>query len=133
MDVPLLRIMTWKSVINFGQYKSLTVRHVFDLGHTRYLRWIYYCMDGLSFNEEVLRAIAIVSDYRDDTIIKPGTDIELHNELSDNYTYINKLGKYPNQIKKMLSVQAKGKMIHRYYVDRRSFSKGNMQRINQGR
>jgi hypothetical protein len=73
MDVVTLRILTEKSVMGFGQFKDMTVRHVIDLRRGQYLRWCYYNMSGISFNEQVLKEIHI---FEKEYIKKPGIDPE---------------------------------------------------------
>lgn len=71
MDVPILRKLTWKSVIRFGKYSDITVKQIYDLGHTGYLRWVYYNCSNITFVTEILECIHV---YKQEEIIKPGTD-----------------------------------------------------------
>jgi hypothetical protein len=67
-----LRTMTEKSTFKFGKYADLTVRQLIQLkGLTgiRYIRWVYFSMSNISFNEEILKEIGIHEAIR---IQKPG-------------------------------------------------------------
>jgi hypothetical protein len=78
MDVPLLRTLTLKSRIGFGQFRDLTVSEIIDLAMLPYLRWLYFNMEGLTFTNEILINIKIDQDFR---IEKPGRKPELHEKL----------------------------------------------------
>jgi len=80
MDVPLLRTLAWKSILGFGKYSDLTVLEVYNLQHTRYLRWCYYNLSMISFNDEILSVINIRDERK---IKKPGINPELHDIVCD--------------------------------------------------
>lgn len=142
MDVVLLRKLAWKSVFNFGKYEGQTVQQVFDLGHTRTLRWYYYNLSKISFIPEILRAIGI--EERDE-IEKPGTNSEQGqklDEIKDNRMKAFKHKAFENGDKKAMGKvsheKAKQKkvaeieFIRSEINDNRKFSKGRMMRKNHG-
>ena len=57
MDVVRFRKLSYKSTLDFGKYKGFTVNDILNLGHTRYLRWVYFNFDMLSFIDEILDKI----------------------------------------------------------------------------
>ena len=132
MDTTLLRTLTWKSTLGFGKYKDLKIQEIVKVGHTQYLRWVYYCMEGISFIDDILIEIGIIDHQYDNRIEKPGTNHELHEKL---------LGiKFNNSCKKIGAARAvnnckSAKMFHMRTLKRQekiTFSKGNLQRMNQG-
>lgn len=129
MDVPLLRTMTWKSMMNFGKYQDLSVQQVFDLNHTAYLRWVYYNSSKITFIEEILDSLHISDQYR---IVKPGTDAEMCEKL--NAIKFNIMCKMynPKHVMAKIANGSKIKAQNFRHEDRRTFSKGNLQRINHG-
>ena len=66
MDVPLLRTLSFKSKLGFGKYADMTVYEIINLDKSDYLRWIYYNVNGISFNNEVLFKIRIF--YREKVV-----------------------------------------------------------------
>ena len=130
MDVPILRTLTWKSTINFGTYRESTVQQVFDLKKTRYLRNVYFNMEGITFIDEILDAIYIKSF---DRIDKPGKDPE-------KCKYVNeKIFAYRDQTKKDgYKIMAHVKKMKKDYLLRKRKSesfqlkKGVLQAKNHG-
>lgn len=80
MDTILLRKLTEKSIINFGQFDGWTVGKILDMQKTGYLRWIYYNYEGLTFTDEILEKMRV---NLEDRIKKPGKNPELH-EITTN-------------------------------------------------
>jgi hypothetical protein len=78
-DVTLLRKLTRKSVLKFGQYSDLSVQEMINLQKHKYLRWVYFNCSNIDFMEDVLDEIKIPSDFR---IPKPSKKPELHFELN---------------------------------------------------
>lgn len=133
MDVPLLRTLAWKSILGFGKYAELSVQQVFDLKHTNYLRWVYYNMSNISFNEEILRQIKVIHENHDNRIEKPGINPELHEEI--NHFFFNLACKSEKSATIVMNRIKKGAKMHSartYLYDNKQFSKGNMQRKNHG-
>lgn len=132
MDVKLLRTLAWKSSLGFGKYSDLSIQQIYDLRHTEYLRWCYYSINGISFNEDILRKIGILSDKFDYRIKKPGIDLEIHEKLL--HINFNRRCKIKNatHIKNANKIGAKIKMVSVIMYDNIYFSKGNLQRRNHG-
>lgn len=133
MDVLLLRILAWKSIRGFGQYQELSVQQVYDLKHTNYLRWAYYNLSNISFNEEILKAIGVIKEKHDNRIKKPGTNPELHEEMNKFFFNLSCMAegsktKVINRNRTGFKLKAK----RTYLKDRIEFSRGNLQRKNHG-
>jgi len=73
-NATLLRTMTRLSVMQEGKYAGVQIQKILDLGHTRYLRHVYYSLSMLSFTPDILEEIRIFNKYR---IIKPGIDLDI--------------------------------------------------------
>ena len=84
MDTIKLRILTCKSILNFGRFDGWSIQKIIDMQKTGYLRWIYFNLEGLSFSEDVLDSIHLYSQYR---IKKPGKAPEKHRQLM-NYQMV---------------------------------------------
>jgi hypothetical protein len=65
----LLRTLTFKSKLKFGECPELTVQEYFYIGNTRRLIEMYYGLGKINFNAEVLDVLKI---YHEDQIPKPG-------------------------------------------------------------
>jgi hypothetical protein len=93
-DVTLLRTLTRKSTLKFGQYYDLTVQNVLDSQHSRgksLLRWYYFNSDRISFIDDLLDELNIIPEFR---ITKPGKvtpeewqEIKGEMNLLDSYEY----------------------------------------------
>lgn len=142
MDVVLLRKLAWKSVIDFGKFEGRTVQQLFDLGHTRILRWYYYNLSKISFLPEILRKIGIEET---DEIEKPGTNPEKGKQLDE--VMDNRIKKYRHLAFENGDTKAMGKISHEKKrergarmsefiqsarEDKKSFSKERMMRKNHG-
>jgi hypothetical protein len=95
-DVTLLRTLTRKSTLKFGQYYDLTVQNVLDSQHSKgksVLRWYYFNSDRISFIDDLLDELNIIPEFR---IAKPGKitpegwkEIRSEMNLLDSYNYNN--------------------------------------------
>jgi len=128
MDTIRLRIMTEKSIIGFGKYTDLSVGNLLAQLKTKELRWIYYNCSMLSFMPNILDLIYITDEFK---IQKPGTNKELGQQLNEickkrmsGFTNF----KIANHTRRVL----KSKMTASRKVDNIRFSKGTLQRKNQG-
>ena len=132
MDTIRLRTMTWKSILGFGKYADLSIKQIYDLGHTHYLRWVYYGMDGLSFTDEVLSNIGVIKEFCDNRIKKPGTNIELHNEITEIMKSVSTFKAGYNVAK--MRAKTESRIVEKKIKirDHAFYSKSRMQRINQG-
>jgi hypothetical protein len=70
-DNVLLRTMTLKSRINFGQYRDLCVQELINLNVHIELIKMYYLLEKITFTEDVLTILRINDDR---AITKPGKD-----------------------------------------------------------
>jgi len=130
MDVPLLRTLTYKSVLGFGSYGDMTIQQILDLKHTRYLRNIYFTCSKINFTPEILDQIFVPLSYR---INKPGIDKEKLKKLNASI-YAHRSEKYNDNYKTMAHVY---KNMRGFYKsvnisENRKFSKGNLQARNHG-
>lgn len=84
MENVKLRTMTAKSKFDDGKYHGWTVQTLLDLKYFGYLKWVYFNMEKVSFNEDVLIQLGLTEAQR---IAKPGVDKDLYKEtLSYKYT-----------------------------------------------
>lgn len=93
MEIIRLRTLTRKSILGWGKYKELNVDTVLHAarGH---LIWLYYHVQWINFDDDVLRALGITGKWR---IEKPGTSPETHEKLRNNkirYKYGDSVGNY---------------------------------------
>jgi len=119
MDTIRLRTLTFKSMLLFGKYANLTVQNIVDSGKTLYLVWVYYNLDGISFNEEVLKAIGI-TEY----INKPGSDET--KTIFKEHKYTTRTGYQYLKFKRKLSKD------HIRVQTSLEQNKGRLARYNQG-
>jgi hypothetical protein len=70
-DYVSMRKLALKSIINFGNYKDLTVQNIIDQNKEKELLHIYYHLGNIDFNDEVKAALCI-NERR--SIPKPGKD-----------------------------------------------------------
>jgi hypothetical protein len=132
MDTIKLRTLTWKSVIWWGKYEGLSIRQIFDLKHTGWLRFIYYNNSEITFIDEILEKIRVFGETFDHKINKPGKDPEKGQEVSKwcflkygdkfGFAHADNLFKIPDKIQHKKTIQ----------YEKIAFSKGNLQRMNQG-
>ena len=130
MDVPILRKLTWKSIINFGNYSGFTIQKIFDLGHTRYLRNIYYNKEGITFIDEILNAINIRSF---DRIDKPGKDPEKCKYVNEKiFAYRDKTKKDGYKIMAHVKKMKKDYLLRKRKSESFQLKKGVLQAKNHG-
>lgn len=67
----LLRTMTRKSIIGFGNYKDLTIQNLMDLQKHDELLSIYYSLEKIDFDADVKKEL-FLDEFRQ--IQKPGKD-----------------------------------------------------------
>jgi hypothetical protein len=126
-DTVLFRKMTLKTKFSFGKYRGHTVEDVIRLDHTAYLRGIYYDIEGITFTDDILEIIGVFGDNYDYRIKKPGKNSKFGKKV--NNEKINRTGSgNQKRIKDM-----KRKIYTQYdNFDKKSYSKGNLQRWNHG-
>lgn len=71
-----LRILTEKSVFDFGKYHGWTVQKLLDLRYKSFLKWAYFNLEKISFSESVLSQLGF-----SERIEKPGIDKELYKKI----------------------------------------------------
>lgn len=138
----LLRTLSRKSVLDFGQYQGRTVQQCIDLGNTRYLRWVYYNCSKISFFPDILDEIGITEEWR---IEKAGKDPEkgklLDDEKEKNYkNHLRRLSdtdpleaiKHSRKFEARIRRQSNRRLMQFERSDTKEFSKGAMQRRNHG-
>jgi hypothetical protein len=126
-----LRILTEKSVLQEGKYANVPIGQLIDLGHTAYLRYVYYTYSNISFTDNVLFKIYIRKDS--EKIPKPGKKIEMVEILDKKMIHAvfdkkNIYFKRKNIIKK--SKQASATALRR--KSNVKFKKQNLAWKNQG-
>jgi hypothetical protein len=131
MDVVLLRTLTRKSIIGFGQYSEMSVGQIIDMQKGLYLIWIYFHVEGISFSPEVFDELKLYEKYR---ISKPGInhDMCIHYEKC-RYGGLKAIDPYKYLKVKMRNKKVQGHRQHNRekMADWRD-NRGLLQRKNQG-
>ena len=131
-DVVLLRKLTRKSVLNFGQYEGMSVQQLLDTKKQNYLRWVYYNCSNIDFFSDVLDELRIAKDF---IITKPSKNPEMFLKLKEHIFEC-----LPEQLKEM-TIKNRGKKakkinnavaIKASKVDKIKFSKNSLIRKNHG-
>jgi len=73
MAIPILRIMTLKSLLGSGKYKDYTIEKLIALGREEAILKAYFVITNVSFNQEVLDLLKLTEEYQ---ITKPGSKWE---------------------------------------------------------
>jgi len=82
--VTLLRTLTLKSQLKYGYHAERKVSEMIISDHNKsYLVWSYYCLDKISFTDDILTLLGITEA---DRIKKPGTDNSKHIKIRNKYT-----------------------------------------------
>ena len=66
MSIVLLRTMTGKSIIGFGQYRDLTIQNLIDTAQHKELLHMYYFLRNIDYNEDIIKQLKIDQVYRID-------------------------------------------------------------------
>lgn len=114
MSTVLLRKLTFKSVLGFGNYSNETVQRMFELYQQKKLIAAYYKLDKITFIDEILNKLGITEQYR---IAKPGKDKKMHGQFM-----FEKHGKVPSINKKLEGMRK----------ETQSFRKDFLSRFNHG-
>jgi hypothetical protein len=128
MDTILLRTLTGKSKIHFGKYSGLTIDEIINLGHTAYLRRLYFNISSVNFTDEVLDKIYIPDKYR---ISKPGINKDF-DSLCFKYVFASAGDVKRIKASKIINKHNKINYYNLKRKDSLKFSKINMARKNQG-
>ncbi len=128
MDVPLLRKLTEKSPMKFGQYSDSTVGDLLNAGKNQYLRWVYYNQGGITFTDNILEQIKIPERYY---ISKPGKNPEMLEEV-DREVFGKLYGVQKIIAKNSQHKRNQARAIAHRMPDNLAHTKAAMQRKNQG-
>lgn len=123
-----LRKLTYKSVLWFGKYADRSVQQIIDLKDSNYLTYIYFCIAGISFVDEILEKLSIKNDWE---IQKPGIDLEKH-KLYIEYIHNGMLGISKIICENRHKSRRKAKLVSFLKTDKNKFTKGNLQSKNHG-
>jgi hypothetical protein len=84
----LLRKLTRKSKMGFGQYRDLTVQDLLDQKRGLHIVAAYYALGNITFEDDILDELGIPEDER---INKPGKDLEMRTKaVKGFYERLNK-------------------------------------------
>lgn len=128
MDAVLLRTLTEKSYLKFGQHADFRVGELLKMDKKKYLRWVYFNCSMISFVPELLDTLNIGEEWR---INKPGTDPEKGEQFLNNIinnTWEHRKERNMNRKKDYL----KKERMQYFSRDKVQFSKSSLQSINQG-
>lgn len=127
-DVTLLRKLTEKSNLKFGQYADVPICNLLELKRYSYLRWVYFNCSNITFFENILLEIGITQEY---FIEKPGVNNEFHEKLTkikrDNLQWKGK-----KHIDKVEKYAFKNKNNQIKNLDKKLNSKSSLMRRNHG-
>jgi hypothetical protein len=127
-DITLLRKLTEKSVMKFGQYFDTPLFILLNQKKHTYLRWVYFNCSNITFMDNIILQIGILPE---EFIKKPGTNPEMFEIVK------NRLREHLSEfeLKKIEKISAKrfnAKMISENKKQNLIFSKSNMTRKNHG-
>jgi Rps23 Pro-64 3,4-dihydroxylase Tpa1-like proline 4-hydroxylase len=131
-DVTLLRKLTRKSIMKFGQYSDLQVQNLLDLQRYKYLRWVYFNCSNISFVDDILDEIRIPLNFR---IVKPSKNPDLYLKLQEETfeSYSDKVKEiYLEKQEKLRKKITKGKAITKMKQNENCYKKDYLRRKNQG-
>jgi Rps23 Pro-64 3,4-dihydroxylase Tpa1-like proline 4-hydroxylase len=131
-DVTLLRKLTRKSILKFGQYSDLQVQNLLDLQRYKYLRWVYFNCSNISFMDDILDEIRIPLNFR---IVKPSKNPDLYLKLQEETfeSYSDKVKEiYLEKQEKLRKKITKGKAITKMKQNENCYKKDYLRRKNQG-
>ena len=138
-DVVLLRTLTRKSIIGFGNYKDITVQNILDLRQHKVLLEIYYFFRNIDYMPDILEELCIIGERVVDKKI-PKERFDKKNYvwigmcLSDIIDRENqKFGKFESiRYAKKNKKFVKGSLIGKEMAQKRTiYSKGALKRRNQ--
>lgn len=121
----LLRTLTRKSVIGFGEYKDLRVNDMIKTSKYGELRYLYFNCSQLSFTADVLDAINLPEQFR---ITKPGKNLDNHKACNE-YNLAKMTPFMLDRFEKRRAKQAKLKLNKAIFET--SFTKSELRRQNR--
>jgi len=131
-DVTLLRTLTRKSILKFGQYSDLQVQNLLDLQRYKYLRWVYFNCSNINFMDDILDEIKIPLNFRIQKPSKnPDLNLKLQEEIFENLTDDYK-EMYLKKQEKIGKKMTKGKAINKLKQNENCYKKDYLRRKNQG-
>ena len=131
-DVTLLRTLTRKSILKFGQYCDLQVQNLLDLQRYKYLRWVYFNCSNINFMDDILDEIKIPLNFR---IQKPSKNPDLYLKLQEETfeSYSDKVKEiYLKKQEKLRKKITKGRAINKIKKNENCYKKDYLRRKNQG-
>jgi hypothetical protein len=128
METILLRKLSLKSILNFGQYNGLSVQQIIDLNKQQYLRWVYYNYEGLSFIDEIFDLIYLKDENK---INKPGKNPDLHIQIEGEHDK-KRYGIEGIVKEKHVKKNFKMKIAKRVCFEKKFYSRSSMQSRNHG-
>ena len=127
-DVTLLRKLTEKSILKFGQYADVPICKLLELQRYSYLRWVYFNSSNITFFENILFEIGITEEF---FIDKPGVNPEFHEKLTE-IKRENMSFKTKKHIEKVKKYATKNKINQLKSLDKKNYSKISLTRKNHG-
>jgi hypothetical protein len=127
-DVTLLRKLTEKSILKFGQYSDARIYNLLELKKYSYLRWVYFSCSNITFFENILLEIGITEEF---FIQKPGVNLEFHEKLN-KIKRENMSLRAKKHIDKVYKCSMKNKKTNSINLDKKNYSKASLTRKNQG-
>lgn len=124
----VLRKLTEKSILKFGQFSEVPIINLLELKKYSYLRWVYFNCSNITFFDNILTEIGITEEFY---IEKPGINPEFHEKLTE-IKRKNLHWKSKKHIEKVHKFSIKNKRIQDRNFDRITFSKASLTRKNQG-
>jgi hypothetical protein len=128
-DVVLLRKLTEKSTLKFGQYHNVPLYNLLDLNRYTYLRWVYYNSSNITFMENILLRIGILES---EFIEKPGKNPDLFENVKvrirSKMTY-----KGIKHLEKLTKIGNYNREKESRRIDKLNFSSINLRNTNHGK
>lgn len=122
----LLRKLTEKSCLQEGKYANVPIGQLLQLGHTAYLRYVYFTFSMITFTDDILDRIYLNEEYR---IEKPGKAPEMVEFLNKKLYRCMDLKKKSHVNKKYNAIK-KDRDLYNEKIDKMTLSKYNLQRKN---
>lgn len=127
-DITLLRKLTEKSTLKFGQYHDVPIYNLLDLNRNTYLRWVYYNSSNITFMDNILMKIGILEN---EFINKPGKTPELYDIVTERIRK-NMTVKSKSRLEKIKRISVEIKTRQDNKKDNTIHSLSNLARKNHG-
>lgn len=141
MNVVLLRTLTRKSIIGWGSYRDLSVQNLLDMFKHKELLHIYYTCRNIDFNQDLKDELCISGERelnkkeKQENRYIPQTDIYINwciKEMLDKKDE-KTLQLEKGQVRKAKKYNKKQASAREWATRSTIYSKGAMQRKNQGK